>query len=41
VSDPVKPEEMNPNEYTQLLDKIKEECIREEHPSQAKIYRGR
>lgn len=40
VSDPIQSEELNPNEYNDLLEKIKEECIREEHPTQAKIFRG-
>jgi hypothetical protein len=32
---------MDSGEYEELLEKIKEECIKEEHPSQAKIYRGK
>lgn len=41
VSDPIQPQEMDSNEYSELLEKVKEECIREEHPAQAKIYRGK
>jgi hypothetical protein len=41
VSDPIQPQEVDTAEYAELVEKVKEECVKEENPAQAKIFRGK
>lgn len=40
VSDPIQQREVDSSEYAELLEKVNEECAKEEDPAQSRIHRG-